>query len=288
MARSISPDGTNLNPERLRCALDSGELTYPGRIGGIPNNGCSHHVRRDLLEKFRPFTAQTIFEIHKASGLTAWPGERIDQAGADRIYDVHEHDRQGAGSMLQRRHAQGAAGQKDVRRERDQFPCVSAIAVGIIFAPADVELHIAALAPTQLLQALLERRDELLTFRIVRSSVQQHADAPDLLGLLRCRRERPCAAQADSDNELASSHSPPRAETAAIQVATRTIKSGNYGGRNGVKQSSRGAPIPRTVCLTWVIRVRVRPAAAPAMSVMPRKRRPATKMRSVAMGPHAD
>ena len=32
------------------------------------------------------------------------------------------------------------------------------------------------------------------------------------------------------------------------------------------------------------IRVRVRPAAAPAMSVMPRKRRSATKMRSVAMG----
>jgi NADPH-dependent 2,4-dienoyl-CoA reductase/sulfur reductase-like enzyme len=34
----------------------------------------------------------------------------------------------------------------------------------------------------------------------------------------------------------------------------------------------------------WVIRVRVRPAAAPAMSVMPRKRRSAIKMRSVAMG----
>jgi len=33
-----------------------------------------------------------------------------------------------------------------------------------------------------------------------------------------------------------------------------------------------------------VIRVRVRPAAALAMSVMPRKRRSATKMRSVAMG----
>ena len=37
-------------------------------------------------------------------------------------------------------------------------------------------------------------------------------------------------------------------------------------------------------CLLWVIRVRVRPAAAPVMSVMPRKRRSATKMRSVAMG----
>jgi hypothetical protein len=37
----------------------------------------------------------------------------------------------------------------------------------------------------------------------------------------------------------------------------------------------------------WVIRVRVRPAAAPAMSVMPRKRRSATKMRSVAMGQEA-
>jgi hypothetical protein len=37
-------------------------------------------------------------------------------------------------------------------------------------------------------------------------------------------------------------------------------------------------------CPLWVIRVRVRPAAAPAMSAMPRKRPSATKMRSVAMG----
>jgi hypothetical protein len=37
-------------------------------------------------------------------------------------------------------------------------------------------------------------------------------------------------------------------------------------------------------CPLWVIRVRVRLAAAPAMSVMPRKRQSATKMRSVAMG----
>jgi hypothetical protein len=41
------------------------------------------------------------------------------------------------------------------------------------------------------------------------------------------------------------------------------------------------AILPRS-CPLRVIRVRVRPSAAPAMSVMPRKRRSATKMRSVA------
>jgi hypothetical protein len=75
------------------------------------------------------------------------------------------------------------------------------------------------------------------------------------------RTRSPCCARASSGHALLKPIptmnsrrriARPRAETAAIQVATRTIKSGNYGGRNGVKRSSRGAPIPRTVCLTWV------------------------------------
>src|SRR5262245_25802479 len=40
-------------------------------------------------------------------------GQAIDQAGADRIADGREHDRQSAADMLHRPHGQGAAGQAD-------------------------------------------------------------------------------------------------------------------------------------------------------------------------------
>jgi len=42
-----------------------------------------------------------------------------------------------------------------------------------------------------LLQALHERRDAGLPFRIVRGSTHEHADAPHPLKLLRTRRQRP-------------------------------------------------------------------------------------------------
>ena len=61
-----------------------------------------------------------------------------------------------------------ASGQDDVRRERDQFRRVSANAFGIACAPADVDPHVAAVGPAQLLQPLQERREAGLTFRIVR------------------------------------------------------------------------------------------------------------------------
>ena len=59
-------------------------------------------------------------------------------------------------------------GQDDVRRERDQFRRVSANAVGIAPAQRDVDPHVAAVGPAQLLQPLQERRDAGLPFRIVR------------------------------------------------------------------------------------------------------------------------
>jgi hypothetical protein len=88
-------------------------------------------------------------------------------------------------------HAQRAAGQDDIRRECDQLGSKSALAVGFIFAPANVNPHIATVSPTQLLQPLLERNYAGFTVWIIRSPVHQHANATNLFRLLRARRERP-------------------------------------------------------------------------------------------------
>src|ERR1700733_9151935 len=93
--------------------------------------------------------------------------------------------------MLERRHAQGAAGQDDIRRERNQFRCEFAIEVDIVCTPSDVDPHI-AVGPARLSQDLLKRCDEGLTFWIVLSHVHKHADPPHLLGFLRACSQRPC------------------------------------------------------------------------------------------------
>jgi hypothetical protein len=54
---------------------------------------------------------------------------------------------------------------------------------------------------------LVERRKSVLAFRIVRSPVHEHADAPHPLALLRAGREGPCRrAAAKQDDEIAPSY----------------------------------------------------------------------------------
>src|SRR5262249_36774385 len=72
-----------------------------------------------------------------------------------------------------------------------QFCRLSAKAVGIARAPAEVDAHVAADRPAGFLQPLQERRETRLSFRIVWAEVHEHADPPDPFALLRARRERP-------------------------------------------------------------------------------------------------
>ena len=66
----------------------------------------------------------------------------------------------------------------------------------IVLAPASIDPNIAANTPAQFLQALVERRNSVLAFRVVRSPVHEQADAPQTISLLRARRERPSSGSA--------------------------------------------------------------------------------------------
>src|SRR5215471_1737344 len=134
-------------------------------------------------------------------------GQAIDDTGADRISDGREHDGRSAADMLQRRHGEGAAGQDDVRRERDQFCGIFCAPVRVILAPAGVNPYIAANTPAQFLQALVKGRKSVLAFWIVRSPVHEHANPPQTFRLLRARRERPCGRAAEQRDEIAAPHS---------------------------------------------------------------------------------
>jgi hypothetical protein len=68
-------------------------------------------------------------------------------------------------------------------------------------------VHIAAIAPAQLLQALLERCDPGLIVRIVGARGHQHADAPHAVALLCARREGPrCGRATYKFDEVAPLH----------------------------------------------------------------------------------
>jgi hypothetical protein len=81
-------------------------------------------------------------------------------------------------------------GQNHIWLKLDQFRRIFANAVGIGGAPASVDPDVAASGPAQSLQALQERGIFRLRFRIIRSEIQEDADAPHPARLLRERRER--------------------------------------------------------------------------------------------------
>jgi hypothetical protein len=64
-------------------------------------------------------------------------------------------------------------------------------AVWIATGPAVIDLQVAAKGPTQLPHTLLESGEAMLSFRIVRGKVRQHADAAHALPRLPAARERP-------------------------------------------------------------------------------------------------
>jgi len=57
-------------------------------------------------------------------------------------------NRHAASDPQQRLHARTAGGKDDVRRQRDQFFCVSPISIESVSCPAGVSAHIAALYPS--------------------------------------------------------------------------------------------------------------------------------------------
>src|ERR1019366_4432819 len=128
-------DRIYLNPERGRRCLDGAELPGPGGYGRITDDGDSRHARRDLFKQFQPFSNYAVFELAKSGGVAPRPCQAVDEAGADRVGDSHEHDRYSKGRPLQWLQGGAAGRQDDVRRKSDQFRGVFAIAVRVARAP---------------------------------------------------------------------------------------------------------------------------------------------------------
>ena len=163
------------------------------------------HAGGDLLEQLQPFSARAVFEQREAGSIAAWARQALDQSSSDRIGDLHEYDRQGAGHLLQRPHGRNASGKNNVGLECDQLAYEFANTLGIARAPADFDADVASVGPAQLLQGLQEGCITRSPFPIVRWQGADDADAPHALGLLRARGQRPSRRRAaEQRDELAA------------------------------------------------------------------------------------
>src|SRR5262249_14165407 len=88
-------------------------------------------------------------------------------------------------------YADAGLGEYNVRREGDQFRRVSTKAVHITRGPTRVDPHVAPISPAQFHQPVHERGEPSLPLRIILACIQEHADAPHALALLRARHPRP-------------------------------------------------------------------------------------------------
>src|SRR5215510_3278035 len=119
-----------LNTKGLRDRSNRRELSNASRRGGITKHQGSGHIGRDLLEQLGPLAAHAVLKIREACDITAWMGHTFDETSTNRIGNVHEHDWNSPGGLLQRRDRHACA--KDhVRRECDQVRCIAANAVEI-------------------------------------------------------------------------------------------------------------------------------------------------------------
>src|SRR5215831_11678018 len=226
-ARSISPasrtlTGVNSTPNAGAADWIAPNWPVPADIPASRMTATRVTPGAICLSSLQPFAGQTVFVIEETGDIAARSCQALDEACADRICDIHQHDRHAAGRPLQLSCGRGATRQDNVRRERDQFRRESADAVGIARTPAVLDPHVAAVDPAQLVQSLLERGEACPDVRIVRvrSRPNEHPDAPHSLALLRARRERPRRRAAKQRDELASSHSITSSARASSVVGT--------------------------------------------------------------------
>src|SRR5262249_10149374 len=102
-----------------------------------------------LFEYFQPFPAyRSVLVIRESRDVSARSREALDEAAADWIGYLHEHDWYAAGFPVQSRRCRCAAGQDHVRCHSHQFFRVCTHEVGVSTGPAIFDPEIVPDRPT--------------------------------------------------------------------------------------------------------------------------------------------
>jgi len=128
------------------------------------------------------------YQIGEAGHVAAGPRQTVDEPGADRIGNIHEQRRDGAGCFLHRgQHLRGGGMMTSVT---GQQLCTRRAGGRVAGPPNDNRSDVAALDPTELREAGRATRRRRLRLRDRSRRAIYDADPPDLAGLLRVHGER--------------------------------------------------------------------------------------------------
>ncbi len=130
-----------------------------------------------------PFAGHAVVEVGKAGGIATRPRQAGDESQRDGIDYPHEHDRDGAARLQQRRYCSAPAGEHDIGPQADQFHRIGAQPFAIGRAEAIVEADIGAIDPPLILQRLSKHRQAgVLRFRD--RAADKHSNSPQPVSLL--------------------------------------------------------------------------------------------------------
>ena len=129
--------------------------SWPARGDGrIAKDRHLGHARCDFLEQFEPLSADAVFKDGKAGGVAARARQALDVAAPDGVGDLHEYDRYVAGLLQRQGRGCAASGHDEVWREGNELRGVATHPAGIPARPTELDPHITAVSPSQLLQSL--------------------------------------------------------------------------------------------------------------------------------------
>ena len=78
-------------------------------------------ARGDVLEHFNPFTSERRFHVDETGDVTTGVWKPFDEPAPNWIGDDNEHDRDGLGLTLERRHGLGSLAQDHIGLQRHEF-----------------------------------------------------------------------------------------------------------------------------------------------------------------------
>ena len=93
---------------------------------------------------------------NEARDIPARAGQARNQAGADRVADVRKYDRDRPRLPLDGCRRRGRACQDDIRLQADQLPRERSYPIDVSARPPKINLHVAAVGPTQVRKRLCE------------------------------------------------------------------------------------------------------------------------------------
>src|SRR5262249_35104667 len=196
-----------LNLERRAHGFNRFEEPDKNRYLGLHHEPDAFNIGRNLLKKLQPFSANRAVPVGEACEVTIRARFVVNVTAADRIAHAYENNRCGADFRPNNGRHEVGVGDQHVRCETRQLSKGGAYPVSVRCRKANIDVDIAPIVPTQLLEFLSKRRYLGLSRKIGLGIPHQHTDAPHPIGLLRASRKRPSGRCAAEHNELAPPHS---------------------------------------------------------------------------------